>query len=80
MLFPTERIGIYVRDIRSAPYEISSRGGTAPEASIDFDNSKNVLPVTSYVPEAGEGDEYLLNPSKPAHFVGSYKKGPHPAK
>jgi hypothetical protein len=45
-------------DIRSAPYEISGRGKTAPEANIDFDNSKNVLPVTSYVPEAGEGDEY----------------------
>jgi len=45
-------------DIRSAPYEMSARGKTAPEASIDFDNSKNVLPVTSYVPEAGEGDEY----------------------
>jgi hypothetical protein len=45
-------------DIRSAPYEISSRNGKAPEASIDFDNSKNVLPVTSYVPEAEDGEEY----------------------
>lgn len=45
-------------DIRQAPYEIDQPDGKAPTASIDFDSSKNVLPVTQYLPETDEGDSY----------------------
>jgi hypothetical protein len=44
-------------DIRQAPYELGARGGKAT-GGIDFDNSKNVVPVTSYVPEAGDDESY----------------------
>ena len=44
-------------DIRQAPYELGARAGKATGA-IDFDNSKNVVPVTSYVPEAGDDESY----------------------
>jgi hypothetical protein len=44
-------------DIRQAPYEVGTTGGKAA-ASIDFDNSKNVVPVTNYVPEADDADNY----------------------
>ena len=45
-------------DIRQAPYEISSVAGKAPTASIDFEASKNVLPVTQYLPEPEDEDYY----------------------
>jgi len=44
-------------DMRQAPYEIGTSGGKAA-ASIDFDNSKNVVPQTTYVPEAEDSDHY----------------------
>ena len=44
-------------DMRQAPYEIGSSQGKAA-ASIDFDSSKNVVPVTQYVPEAEDHDHY----------------------
>jgi hypothetical protein len=44
-------------DIRQAPYELSTRGGKA-SGTIDFDSSKNVVPVTNYIPEAEDGDDY----------------------
>jgi hypothetical protein len=44
-------------DIRQAPYELGTSGGKAG-GSIDFDNSKNVVPVTNYVPEADDSDHY----------------------
>jgi len=44
-------------DIRQAPYELGTRGGKAT-GGIDFDSSKNVIPVTSYVPEAGDDESY----------------------
>lgn len=44
-------------NIHQAPYELGARGGKAT-GGIDFDNSKNVIPVTSYVPEAGDDESY----------------------
>lgn len=44
-------------DLRQAPYEIGTSGGKAG-GSIDFDNSKNVVPLTQYVPEAEDSDHY----------------------
>jgi hypothetical protein len=44
-------------DMRQAPYEIGTSQGKAA-ASIDFDSSKNVVPVTQYVPEAEDHDHY----------------------
>jgi hypothetical protein len=44
-------------DIRQAPYEIGQRGGKSV-ANIDMDNSKNVVPVTSYLPEGDDTDHY----------------------
>jgi hypothetical protein len=45
-------------DIKQAPYEIGGVAGKAPEASIDFDSAIDVLPVTTYVPEADDQDHY----------------------
>lgn len=45
-------------DIRLSPYEIGSIASKAPQASIDFENSKNVCPITTYVPEAEDSDHY----------------------
>ena len=44
-------------DIRMAGYEIGDLNGKA-SCSIDFDNSTNVVPVTSYQPEADDSDHY----------------------
>jgi len=44
-------------DMRQAPYEIGTSGGKAA-TSIDFGNSKNVIPQTTYVPEAEDSDHY----------------------
>jgi hypothetical protein len=44
-------------DIRQAPYEMGMRGGKAT-TSIDHENSKNVVPVTQYIPEADDDDHY----------------------
>ncbi len=44
-------------DMRSAPYEISTQGGKAV-ANLDTDNSKNVVPMTSYQEEAEDDDHY----------------------
>lgn len=44
-------------DIRQAPYELGTSGGKAG-GSIDFDSSKNVVPMTQYVPEAEDSDHY----------------------
>lgn len=44
-------------DIRQAPYEIGQVGGKAT-AHIDMDNSKNVVPRTTYEEEAGDDDHY----------------------
>ena len=44
-------------DVRSAPYEISTVGGKQA-ANIDMDNSKNVVPRTTYEEEADDADHY----------------------
>jgi hypothetical protein len=45
-------------DIRQTSYEIGGVAGKAQQASIDFDGSKNVCPITTYVPEAEDSDHY----------------------
>lgn len=45
-------------NIQQAPYEMGALAGKAPTASIDFKNSKNVLPVTQYLPEPEDEDHY----------------------
>ena len=47
-------------DIRQAPYEISQRGGKAM-ANIDMDNSKNVVPQTTYVPESDDDSDHYTS-------------------
>ena len=44
-------------DMQKASYEIASQGGKAV-AHIDFDNSTDVVPVTSYQEEADDDDHY----------------------
>lgn len=44
-------------DMRSAPYEISSVGGKV-SVMLDTENSKNVVPRTTYEEEADEADHY----------------------
>lgn len=44
-------------DVRSAPYTLGKVGGK-PTANIDMENSKNVVPVTTYEEEAGDDDHY----------------------
>jgi len=44
-------------DIRRAPYEIQSQGGKAA-CQIDFDESVNVVPRTTYEEEADDDDHY----------------------
>lgn len=44
-------------DIRSAPYEMSSANGKAV-TTVDTDNSKNVVPMTTYQEEADDDDHY----------------------
>lgn len=44
-------------DLRSAPYELGNLGGKAT-AHIDMDNSKNVVPTTTYQEEADDDDQY----------------------
>lgn len=44
-------------DMRQAEYEIGTVGGKA-SCAIDVENSVNVVPQTSYVPEADEADHY----------------------
>jgi hypothetical protein len=45
-------------DLRQAPYEIGATAKGSAAGSIDFDNSKNVVPVTNYVPEAEDHENY----------------------
>lgn len=45
-------------DLRQAPYELGSTKGGNIAGSVDFDNSKNVVPVTNYVPEAEDHENY----------------------
>jgi hypothetical protein len=47
-------------DIRQAPYEIAQRGGKAM-ANIDMDNSKNVVPQTTYVPESDDDSDHYTS-------------------
>lgn len=47
-------------DIRQAPYEIAQRGGKAM-AHIDTDNSKNVVPQTTYVPESDDDSDHYTS-------------------
>lgn len=44
-------------DIRMCPYEIGSANGKAA-TNLDMDNSKNVVPVTTYQEEAEDHDHY----------------------
>ena len=44
-------------DIRKAPYTLGKVGGK-PTANIDTENSKNVVPTTSYDEEAEDDDHY----------------------
>lgn len=44
-------------DIRSAPYELGTVGGKQT-ANIDMENSKNVVPRTTYEEEADDDDHY----------------------
>ncbi len=44
-------------DIRMAQYEIGDVNGKA-SCNIDFENSSNVVPVTTYQPEADDSDHY----------------------
>lgn len=45
-------------DLRQAPYELGSTKAGNIAGSVDFDNSKNVVPVTNYVPEAEDHENY----------------------
>src|ERR1700679_1510893 len=45
-------------DLRQAPYELGSTKGGNIAGSIDFDSSKNVVPVTTYTPEAEDHENY----------------------
>jgi hypothetical protein len=45
-------------DLRQAPYELGSTKAGNIAGSIDFDSSKNVVPVTNYVPEAEDHENY----------------------
>jgi len=45
-------------DLRQAPYELGSTKGGNIAGSVDFDNSKNVVPVTTYTPEAEDSENY----------------------
>ena len=45
-------------DLRQAPYELGNTKGGNIDGDIDFDNSKNVVPVTNYVPEADDSENY----------------------
>ena len=45
-------------DLRQAPYELGSTKGGNLAGAIDFDSSKNVVPVTNYVPEAEDHENY----------------------
>ncbi len=47
----------YNGDIRMSRYEIGDVGGKA-SCNIDFENSTNVVPVTTYQPEAEDEDHY----------------------
>lgn len=47
-------------DIRQAPYELGQRGGKAM-ANIDMDNSKNVVPQTTYVPEPDDDSDHYTS-------------------
>jgi len=44
-------------DLKRVPYQITQANG-ASTASLDMENAEDVLPVTSYVPEADEEDHY----------------------
>ena len=59
-------------DMRSAPYELSSMGGKAT-ANIDTENSKNVVPRTTYEEESDDDDQYAS-----MEEAGLYTKGPVP--
>jgi hypothetical protein len=41
-----------------SPYEMGALQGKAPTAQVDFDQKKNVLPVTQYLPEPEDEDHY----------------------
>jgi len=45
-------------DLRQAPYELGSTKAGSVGGSIDFNNSKNVVPVTNYAPEAEDHENY----------------------
>ncbi len=44
-------------DLKQAPYSIGTRGGKAG-CDVDFDSASDVVPVTSYLPQADDEDHY----------------------
>ena len=45
-------------DLRQAPYELGNTKSGSIAGNVDFANSKNVVPVTNYVPEAEDHENY----------------------
>jgi hypothetical protein len=52
-------------DLRQAPYELGATSGGNAAGNIDFGNSKNVIPQTTYVPEADDSENYTAMEAAP---------------
>jgi hypothetical protein len=61
-------------DLRQAPYELGSTKAGNIAGSVDFDSSKNVVPVTSYVPEAEDHENYTSMESARTKYAGKVER------